>query len=863
MKLRKKILIVDDNALNREMLVEILKDKYNLSQAQNGKEALDFLRKNQVDIDLILLDIMMPVMDGYTLLDELKKDEELSVIPVIVMTQGNSEQDELAALGHGASDFVPKPYRPQVVYRRIENLIKLRETAATINQLRYDRLTGLYSKEYFIRKVQERFLENPDTEYSIICSDVENFKLFNDVYGVEAGDKLLQDIASQMRAMVGPDGVCGRYGADKFVCLQEINREESDRNNFAKFASNGLVGNKKAVMRWGIYRVTDRSVSVTKMCDLALLAVNSIKGMYNRYFAVYDDVLREELVKEKRITDAMESALAERQFAVYLQPKFGLKGNHMAGAEALVRWNHPQMGIVSPGEFIPAFEKNGFISRLDRFVWEEVCVMLHEWQERGYPLFPVSVNVSRVDLHQDDLIDCLCDLTEKYRLDHSLLHLEITESVYSESQEQIIRIVNDLRDAEFVVEIDDFGSGYSSLSMLGSIKPDVLKLDMKFVRNETEKPSEYSILGDVVNMAHRLNLSVVAEGVETRQQIRRLQAIGCDYVQGYYFAKPMVRAEYEKLLVKQLWTAATPTSVSESRESIYRILLVEESQEFVQKVNEAFDDVYQIVSVSDAQSAIERARSFGANRIDAVILSMSLPDDGAKIFMDFLKSETDYWKVPVLATIVFGTQNEKNFLVMEADDFLCKRHPVFDVRRRVQRLIDVATEHKLINVLKREAHSDFMTGLLNRRGLNDAIKRLEEDGEPFALCLFDLDNLKKVNDTYGHKIGDELILSFTDIIRHSQREGDVCCRYGGDEFILILKNVDDEKQVSDFAGGICEAATKRFKEKGIPSSCSCGAILCNNEGKSFSELLERADNLLYEIKKAQKGSCLVRREGTS
>lgn len=861
MKLRKKILIVDDNEINREMLVEILKDKYDLSQVENGKEALGFLRESKVHIDLILLDIMMPVMDGYALMEELKQDEELSLIPIIVMTQGNREEDELAALDHGASDFLPKPYRPQVVYRRIENLIKLRETAATVNQLRYDRLTGLYSKEYFIRKVQERFLENPDEKYSIICSNIENFKLYNAVYGVEAGDQLLKDIAAQMRDRVGSEGVCGRYGWDKLVCLQKSDREVSDRNAFTEFLKENTFDPPKTLVRWGIYHVTDHSISVTEMCDLAILAVNSIRGIYNCYFSVYDDVLRERLIKEKEITDAMESALEEKQFVVYLQPKFGLKENHMTGAEALVRWNHPKMGFISPGEFIPVFEKNGFISKMDRFVWKEVCCMLHDWQEQGYPLFPVSVNVSRMDLYQDDLLDYLCNITAKYGIDHSLLHLEITESVYSESQEQeqVINVVNDLRSEGFVMEIDDFGSGYSSLNMLGSIKLDVLKLDMKFVRNETKKLSECSILGDVINMAHRLRLSVVAEGVETRQQIRRLQALGCDQVQGYYFAEPMVRAEYEKLLKKQSQVATMPVC-EEKKEGTYTILLVEEEQEFIQKVTDAFDSSYQIVSVNNAQSAIEKARSLGANRIDAIILSMSLPDNGATTFMNFLRLETDYWKIPVLATIIFGMKDSENFQAMNADDFLCKRHPVFDICRRVQRLIEVAAEDKLIDTLQKEAQSDFMTGLLNRRGLNAAVKRLEGEGKPFALCMFDLDNLKTVNDKFGHKIGDEMILTFTDIIKKSLRKGDVGCRYGGDEFILILQGVNEVKQVSDFAGEICKVAADQFKVKNIPSSCSCGAIMCNNDGTPFSDLLERADNLLYEVKKVHKGTCSVRGE---
>ena len=281
------------------------------------------------------------------------------------------------------------------------------------------------------------------------------------------------------------------------------------------------------------------------MCDRALLAADSVKGQYNRHYAVYDDTLRARLLREKAITDAMESALAEEQFVVYLQPKYSLREECMAGAEALVRWNHPKLGFISPGEFIPLFEKNGFIPQLDQYVWEKVCTYLHEWRQKGYPTLPVSVNVSRADIFQIELVQVLTELTQKYGIEPSNLHLEITESAYAENPTQILQAVNQLRKLGFVIEMDDFGSGYSSLNMLNQMQMDILKLDMKFIQNEMAKPVSQSILSYVVSMVHGMKLSVVAEGVETREQLERLQSIGCDYVQGYFLAKPMPASDYE------------------------------------------------------------------------------------------------------------------------------------------------------------------------------------------------------------------------------------------------------------------------------------------------------------------------------
>ena len=546
--MKKQILVVEDNELNRAILCGILSDSYRVLEAGNGQEALDILRQHKDSIALIMLDMMMPVMDGYTFLDRIRDDAELSLIPVIVTTQSDGEEDEVAALAHGATDFVPKPYRPQVILHRVASLIKLRETAAMVNQLQYDRLTGLYSKDFFFSKVRELLMEDPEQDYCIVCSNIENFKLFNDIFGVQAGDNLLKEAADIAKSAVGSTGFCGRFSADHFLCLQSREQERQDRQSFGQVTDlepSPLLRN--AVMRWGIYEINDRSIPVEQMCDRALLAANSIKGQYQQFFAVYDDSLRDALLREQAITAAMEPALAEEQFEVYYQPKYSLNGENIAGAEALVRWVHPEWGFMSPGEFIPLFEKNGFISRLDKYVWEKVCVQLRDWTDKGYALLPISVNLSRADVFQDDVVDTLLRLTKKYGVDPSCLHLEITESAYAEKPDQIIRTVEELRSLGFFVEMDDFGSGYSSLNMLSQLSLDILKLDMKFIQNEFAKPSAQSILGDVVSMAHRLHLGVTAEGVETQEQVQRLKEVGCDYVQGYYFAKPMPAAEFEEL----------------------------------------------------------------------------------------------------------------------------------------------------------------------------------------------------------------------------------------------------------------------------------------------------------------------------
>ena len=682
---RKKILVVEDNALNRSLLCQILSADYDVEEAENGQEALGVLRQFGEGISLILLDIIMPVMDGYTFLSIMKADHSYSSIPVIVTTQNDAESDEVAALSHGATDFVAKPYKPQIILHRVAGIIRLRETAAMINMIQYDRLTGLYSKQYFYQQAGEVLLRNPDQQYDIICSDIENFKLINDVFGVKAGDRLLRGIGNAYAERLKGIGICGRLNSDQFACLLK-HRDDYTDDMFieASILTNGLLDIPHIVMKWGIYNVEDRSVSIEQICDRALLAARSIKGQYGKYFAIYDDTLRNQLLREQAITDSMESALSQNQFLVYLQPKYRIKDEVLVGAEALVRWNHPVWGFLSPAEFIPLFEKNGFITRLDRFVWEKACAVLHDWDERGYYPMSVSVNVSRADIYNEDLADTLVKIIEKYDLDPSRLHLEITESAYTENPKQIIDTVTTLRELGFVIEMDDFGSGYSSLNMLNDMPIDILKLDMKFIRSEMAKPKSQGILQFIINLASWMNLSVVAEGVETKAQLLRLTEIGCDYVQGYYFAKPMPCQEFEGLLDEYRGAGIEePSTDTEIRNELPVLLVADGDEDYRNMVHQAFEGRYRVAGTGDCTDTL----AFIAKHKDiaAVILSLTLPGpDGFKV-LKTIQKDRNLWNLPIITTS--GPDPELEYMALElgADDFIAKPHLMQSLSKRIQK----------------------------------------------------------------------------------------------------------------------------------------------------------------------------------
>ncbi len=694
---QKKILVVEDNEINRAMLCEILSSEYEVLDAENGQVALAVLEQYKEEISLILLDIIMPVMDGYTFLSIIKADSAYSSIPVIITTQSDSESDEVAALSHGATDFVAKPYKPQVILHRVASIINLRETAAMINLIQYDRLTGLYTKEFFYQQMKELLLQHPEQEYDVICSDIENFKLVNDIFGIAAGDRLLRAMADLYRNRIRGRGICGRLNADQFVCLLEHHWNYMDDMFIdAGKKVNALSNVNNVVIKWGVYSIEDRTVSVEQMCDRALLAAQSIKGQYGKYFAAYDDELRSKLLREQAITNGMESALAEGQFVIYLQPKYSIKDGGLAGAEALVRWLHPEWGVQSPAEFIPLFEKNGFVTKLDQFVWDKACAAVREWDDKGYPPIAVSVNVSRADVYQADLTGILINTVQKYGLSPERLHLEITESAYTENPEQIINTVSRLRNLGFIIEMDDFGSGYSSLNMLNQMPLDILKLDMKFIQAETAKPVNQGILHFIMSLARWMNLSVVAEGVETKEQLERLRETGCDYVQGYYFAKPMPCSDFGELLKAQ--SAALEQEKRDldrieenGRDSI--ILAADEDEEYRKSIRKTFESSFRVLEAATAEEALACIASH-EDKIAAAIVSLTLPEPDGFAVLKVLQRERPVWNISVIATAESDEWAEDRALDFGADDFAGKPHSQKSLQWRTLRAIKVNGREK-------------------------------------------------------------------------------------------------------------------------------------------------------------------------
>ena len=548
--LRRTILIVDDEQINREILGLITGDVYDVLYAENGQQALDIIRENSAMLSLVLLDLMMPVMDGFTLLKIMKEDDSISHIPSIVLT---SEKDlEVQSLKLGASDFISKPFNmPEVIMARIQRAIELSEDTHIIQVAERDHVTKLYNMEFFYEYAHEIDLHHPDWDMDAIVVNINHFRLVNEIHGRSYGDKVLEAVADRIRELLEDvEGIAGRAEADNFYLYLRHQDDFENRLHSMGDRVRHELEKTSIWLRMGIFDYENDPEPLEKRFENALSACNTLRNKYNKYVAYYNRKLHEDELLAEKLLSSMERALEAKQFTLCYQGKYSIQGGppRLSSAEALVRWIHPEMGFLSPGIFIPLFEANGLIQKLDRYIFREVARQIREWKDELGWYVPVSVNVSRLDIFESDLCDFFKSLIAEYRLEPTDILLEITESAYTEDSEQLVATIDELRAAGFKIEMDDFGSGYSSLNMLALLPIDYLKLDIRFLQNIGDSRKKIMMIKLMLDIAKHLEVPVVAEGVETEDQYVMLRDLGCDVIQGYYFARPVKPAEFEVLL---------------------------------------------------------------------------------------------------------------------------------------------------------------------------------------------------------------------------------------------------------------------------------------------------------------------------
>lgn len=427
--------------------------------------------------------------------------------------------------------------------------LKKREYEILQKQVQQDELTGVYNRKAFFEKAEEMVANSGQDTY-IVMMDINNFKVVNDLYGMESGDRLLCQMAQELQKLgTGRELLVARFSGDHFyMCMGKKDFQEIHfPQHFKTFLEDMDI---KAA--YGVFVTEGKErLPVNIMCDRASLALHTKEQRQLDYIFYYSGEERDRILQEQEIENEMEQALKEKQFCIYIQPQYDVFQERIVGGEALVRWVHPQKGLIPPDKFISVFERNGFILQLDYYVWEETCKLLSKLKEDGITGIPISINVSRAHFYGTELKGKLAGLIEKYHLDPGDLELEITETMYAKNPDILYQKIHELREAGFKIAMDDFGSGYSSLNMLKEMPLDILKMDLKFLDGgDDDRKSQY-ILNALINLAKNLQLTVIVEGVETEIQVTFLRSIRNHYAQGYYYSRPVESSSYEAMLKKE------------------------------------------------------------------------------------------------------------------------------------------------------------------------------------------------------------------------------------------------------------------------------------------------------------------------
>ena len=551
---KRTMLIVDDEEVNRLLLGNIFNNDYIILEAEDGEQAWDILQENKDIISIILLDLMMPKMNGFDVIKHMQSDPATSQIPVIVLTSEKSMEVECLRLG--AADFISKPYdMPEIIFARVDRTVRFFENKNIISSVERDELTGLYTRSFFLKYCEliDRF--HMESEMDGVVVDIDRFSILTEIYGQSFSDRVLKILADVLHIYAGQhSGIAGHSENEVFYLY--VTRSD-DYEKLTKDINERMKNefpNASIHVRLGIFKRESKNTGLVDVFEYAKIAGDTIKDNYQTSFAIYDQKLSETTLFRQRLINDINQALETEQFDVYYQPRYAIQGERpvLCGAEALVRWEHKDLGLLTPDKFISLFEENGLIQLVYKFVWKKAARQVKEWSDRLGVTVPVSVNASRVDLFDPKLCDTLTEIVKSAGIGKKDLHVKVAESAFSEEQGTMISTARGLNESGFSLEMDDLGTGYSALNILGMVPIDVLKLDIDFVEKMHSSPENEKIIEIIMNITRVMAVSVTADGVETEEQLEKMKAMGCDTVQGSYFGEPVSAEGFEEVIKKEL-----------------------------------------------------------------------------------------------------------------------------------------------------------------------------------------------------------------------------------------------------------------------------------------------------------------------
>lgn len=539
---KRKILIVENDEFNLKSLISLLADRYEIITACDGKIGLRLLEENYKDLALVLMNIQIPVLSGFDFLRKVQEDPFLSLIPIIVMTASDAPKTEVVCLNLGAADYIRKPYHAELIKKRLENVIRLRESSVSLREIEKDSLTGLYTEQAFFHYSRRIMQFRPDKKMHVIIGRIKDFELIISIYGRKKANELLCYMASIYNKKF-KYGLLAKKGKASFLCLlsddYKLDHQRMD-NVINEFTENAPI--KGIRIKYGIYKNIDKNLPITTICDYASMAAETVMEDYNRDYAYYTDELAQKRIYNQMIENCFTDALKNKEFMIYYQPKIDVITEKVIGAEALVRWQRTDGSMISPENFIPIYEKNGQIQKLDAYIFGQVCRLQKRILDESKKLLSVSVNLSRSSILCEEIVEQYTKIVRENDIPITCVPLEITESASVYGQ-KVVKVAERLLQSGFKLHIDDFGSGYSSMESLSRLPFSVLKIDKSLIDHICETRVEI-LVNHIIKLSKDLNMRVLAEGVETKEQLDILRKIKCDEIQGFYYARPMPEVEF-------------------------------------------------------------------------------------------------------------------------------------------------------------------------------------------------------------------------------------------------------------------------------------------------------------------------------
>ncbi|VAW70087.1 diguanylate cyclase/phosphodiesterase (GGDEF & EAL domains) with PAS/PAC sensor(s) [hydrothermal vent metagenome] len=550
------IIIADDDPSILLLLRHILSENnFDVTEARSGMEAIELCREQQ--FDLAIFDLVMPNVDGISACKEVTFQTQ-NPPPVLIVTSLDDDTSISHAFDAGAIDYITKPINWSVFKQRVKRIVEAEKNRQKIQRLEFhDTLTGLPNRTLLLDRLESATLraQRNKNMVALMMIDIDNLKLINETLGHANGDKLIQSVASRLSKTIRNTDTLSRSGGDEFdLIIENIHRLEDIGLMAEKFSR--TIEHNLTLMDEEIHVKASIGISVYPQDgnDIGSLLSHADAALYRakdrggNVYEFYSPELGKNANRRLKLENALRQAIVNDELVVYYQPKINLNNNQASGIEALVRWNHPEQGIIPPDEFIPVAEETGLIIELGYQVIEKACAQFKKWQSDSIPVNNISINVSARQFREQDLVSILQAALDRHQLDATHIELELTESTLLKNEDQAEVKLNQLHDMGIKISIDDFGTGYASLAYLKRLPIDILKIDRSFTDGIVHDPDDIAIVNAIYGLATGLGLKLVAEGIETAEQLQRIKALGVDYGQGYYWSPPLPAEQYTEML---------------------------------------------------------------------------------------------------------------------------------------------------------------------------------------------------------------------------------------------------------------------------------------------------------------------------